>query len=250
MVKHVISSLLLVASLSLYAQEDPKIDKKEWLSVSGEDKMIKKAIRQGDIYYRKGLYDAALQEYMKLYDIKDDYPPLNYKIAVSHLYGVNPKSALPYFDRTDPSVASDYYCLKGIALVYHQQYEEAKEAFQQYITSLPMEQAMKETDKINRFIAICDFSTIAVQDSLPMFIINAGPNVNSYYDDYSAVELLSSSPALYFTSRRPKDNNKNIHTHSVFSERIFYSEEFVNGQASEAQELMRRGMLWAAEGKL
>jgi len=238
MVKNIFSALLLVAALPLYAQENPKINDTEF-SQFGENKSINQTIRQGDKYYKKGLYDAALTQYMRLYCVNDSHSPLNYKIAVSHLYGINPKNALEFFNRTDPEVASDYYCMSGIALVYRQRYEEAKEAFHRYAETLPpkQKQAIALNDKINRFIAICDFSAMAVQDSLPVFIINAGPQVNSYYDDYSAVELLSPSPALYFTSRRPKDSNAaDIESYSVFSENILYSREFVNGKASEARE--------------
>ncbi|MDR1673382.1 MAG: OmpA family protein [Bacteroidales bacterium] len=238
MVKNIIPALLLVICVSLHAQENPKIDKKELLSLSDDGKEIKKAVKQGDSYYKNGLYDAALQHYMKLYRITDEYSPLNYKIGVSHLYGVQPKNALSFFNRTYPDVAFDYYCLKGIALIYNQQYKEAKETFYQYMETLSPKRAKKETDKITRFIAICDFSAKAVEDSLPAYVINAGPEVNSYYDDYSAVELLSPSlpPSLYFTSRRPEDDDLNFADHSVYPERILFSSEFVNGKANEAKE--------------
>ena len=236
MVKSIISTLLIVIGISLYAQENPALIRKEISTSSAEQKRIKQAIRLGDKYYKDGLYDAALQQYMKLYGIKNDYSPLNYKIAVSHLYGVNPKSALEYFDRANPEVAPDYYCLKGIALIYQKQYDEAKTTFKQYIESLPVKKAKREKAKVDRFVAISDFSAKAVQDSLPVFILNAGPMVNSYYDDYSAVELLSPSPSLYFTTRRPKNDDADIASHSVFNERVLYSPEFKNAQASEAQE--------------
>ena len=236
--KNIISLLLLVVTLSTYAQENPRIDKKEFLWSSGgiKQKTIKKAIKYGDAYYRGGLYDAALQQYMKLYTIKDDDSPLNYKIAVSNLYGVNPKNALAYFERASPDVATDYYCLKGIAYIYQQQYDDAKISFRQYTELLPEKQAEKMMDKIKRFVAICNFSSTAVQDSLPVFIVNAGPKVNSYYDDYSAVELLLPEPALYFTSRRPYDDNRTIDAHSVYPERILYSPEYENGVASAAMD--------------
>ena len=237
MLKNIISALFLAATLSVYAQENPKIDKKEFLSLSsGEQKTIRKAVSNGDVCYNYGLYDAALQQYMRLYGIKNDYSPLNYKIAVSNLYGINPKNALYYFERASADVAADYYCLKGIALIYNQRYDEAKAAFRQYTESLPPKEAPKMENKIKRFLAICDFAATAVQDSLPVFIINAGPNVNSYYDDYSAVELLSPSSALYFTSRRPHDNNMNIASNSVFAERILYSPEYADGQALGAKD--------------
>ena len=242
MVKNIISSLLLVVTLTMYAQENPKIDKKEFLSLAGaqKQKTVRKAIKHGDDYYKEGLYDAALQQYMKLYGIKTDDSPLNYKIAVSNLYGVNPKNALAYFERTSPDIAADYHCLKGIAFVYQQKYDEAKIEFRQYTESLPEKQATKEMDKIKRFVAICNFSSTAVEDSLPVFIINAGPKVNSYYDDYHAVEfpsvLSSDPPSLYFTSRRPIDDNKTIASFSVYPERVLYSSEFKDGIASAAKD--------------
>ena len=234
MVKNIIIALFLITSISLCAQENPKLNLADFYSFSDEHGKIKNSIRKGDSYYKDGMYDAALQEYMNLYSIRDDYSPLNYKIAVSHLFDVNPKEALAYFNRTGSDVASDYYYLKGIALIYHRQYDEAKMTFLQYAESLPPKQANKMTAKINRLIEICDFSAIAYQDSLPVFIINAGPDVNSFYDDYSAVELLTPSPSLYFTSRRPKSNKSNLTSKNAFLERILYSETFVDGEASEA----------------
>jgi len=236
MVKNIIFALLLMVTFSLYAQENPKIDKKDFYSLSEERSKINNAIKKGDSFYKDGKYDAALQQYMKLYNIKNDYSPLNYKIAVSHLFGVNPKSALEFILQANSGVASDYYCMKGIALIYHHQYDEALKAFVQYNESLPSKKARKMMDRIKRFYAICDFSATAYQDSLPVFIINAGPEVNSYYDDYSAVELLMPAPSLYFTSRRPK-NKVSIASSSVFPERLLYSEKFENGEASEAKNV-------------
>ena len=191
MIRKIIPFLLLIAGLSLYAQENPKIDRKELSSLSGEQKKIKKMIKQGDSYFKNKRYDAALEQYMELYSIRDDYSPLNYKIAVSQLYGTNPKNALPYFDRINSGVAIDYYFQKGIALIYHYRYGDAREAFQLYTDSLPVKRHKKFTARMQRLNAICDFSEKAMQqDTLPIYIINAGPNVNSCYDDYSAVELL------------------------------------------------------------
>jgi outer membrane protein OmpA-like peptidoglycan-associated protein len=85
-------------------------------------------------------------------------------------------------------------------------------------------------------MAICDFSAAAVQDSLPVFVVNAGPLVNSYYDDYSAIEMMHPTQSLYFTSRRPKDGEANMASHDVFRERILVSSDYSAGQASEARE--------------
>jgi len=237
MVKNIIISLFLMVTFSLNAQENPKMNKKDFYSLSKERSKINYAIKKGDSYYKDGMYEAALHQYMKLFEIRNDYSPLNYKIGVSHLFGVNPKNALEFFHLANSDVTSDYYCKKGIALIYHQRYDEALMAFVQYNESLPPRQARKKMDKIKRFYAICDFSATAYQDSLPVFIINAGPNVNSPFDDYSAAELLTPVPALYFTSRRPKKNNLSATLYSAFPERILYSEKNAEGEALEAKNV-------------
>lgn len=226
----------------MYSQDNPKIDGDVIMSLAEDTRAVKSALKQGDKYYRKGLYDAALPYYMRLYRISEDHSPLNYKIGVSNLYGINPKNALAYFDRSDPEVAADYYCQKGIALIYRNRYGEAKEAFNLYLESLTPREQKKVTDKIRRFIAICDFSETALRDSVPVFIENAGPNINSFYDEYSAVETLYPSSRLFFTTRRPKDNDLDLTDDpSEYRERILYSSEFINGKASEAQPVSDMG---------
>ena len=235
MIKKIIPFLLLIVGLSLYAQENPKIDRKALSSSSGELRKIKKVIKQGDVYFKAGRFNAALEQYMTLYSVRDDYSPLNYKIAVSHLYGRYPENALSILERTDPNVTIDYYYQKGIALIYHQRYAEAKKAFQQYLDPLPVKRARRFIERMQRLNEICDFSEKAIRDSIPVFIVNAGANVNSIYDDYSAVELLSPKPGLYFTSRRPKENQRNMGSYAFFPERMLFSSEFEDGVANEAK---------------
>ncbi|MDR1667918.1 MAG: OmpA family protein [Bacteroidales bacterium] len=242
MIKKTVFFVCLLAGATAYPQDNPGIDGDEIMSLAEDTRAVKIALKQGDKYYRKGLYDAALLHYMRLYAILKDHSPLNYKIGVSHLYGINPKKALDYFDRSDPGITSDYYCQKGIALVYRHRYAEAKEAFRLYLETLTPRQLKKVEGKINRFIATCDFSEAALRDSVPVFIENLGPNINSFYDDYSAAEVSYPSSRLFFTSRRPKDGEMDITDLSDYKERILYSSEFAGGKASEAQPVSDVGL--------
>ncbi|MDR1153088.1 MAG: OmpA family protein [Bacteroidales bacterium] len=234
--KKIVFLVCLLSSATVYSQDNPDINGDEIMSLAEDTKAVKNALKQGDRYYRKGLYDAALSHYMRLYGIIKDHSPLNYKIGVSHLYGIRPKSALEYFDRSDPNVAADYYFQKGIALVYQSRYAEAKDAFSLYLETLTPRQLKKEEDKINRFMATCDFSEAAMRDSVPVFIENLGPGINSFYDDYSAVEVTG---RLFFTSRRPKDGEMDVADLSDYRERILFSTEYAGGKASEAQPVSR-----------
>jgi outer membrane protein OmpA-like peptidoglycan-associated protein len=226
--------MCLLLGASVYSQDNPKINGEEIMSLAEDTKAVKSALKQGDKYYKQGLYDAALPHYMKLYHILKDHSPLNYKIGVSNLYGINPGNALVYLDESDPDVTADYYCQKGIALVYRNRYGEAKEAFNRYMETLIPRRQKRMSGKINRFLAICDFSEAAMRDSVPVFIENMGPNINSFYDDYSAIEVQHPSNMLFFTSRRPEDGDFDLTDRSDRKEHIWKSPEFANGQASEA----------------
>ena len=227
--------IVLFSVIFTYSQENPKIDKKEFLSRTIAAKEVTKNLKAGDEYYNDGLYDAALSYYLKLYAILDSHSPLNYKIGVSCLNGTNPKDALYFLRNADTDVAVDYQLQLGMAYLYRNMYREAKASFNAYLNSLPKKGQKKMTAKINQLFEVCDFSEKAYRDSVPVFIINLGPNVNSYYDDYSPVEYyMNSKPYLYFTTRRPKYDITTYTDPKKFKERIFYSSVLQSGLYSEA----------------
>jgi len=227
--------LFLFSLIFTYSQENPKIDKKEFLSRTIASKEVVKNLKAGDKYYNDGLYDAALSYYLKLYAILDTHSPLNYKIGVSCLNGTNPKDAYYFLRNTDNGVTLDYQLQLGMAYLYRNMYKEAKASFNAYLNSLPKKGQKKMTARINQLFEVCDFSEKAYRDSVPVFIVNLGPNVNSYYDDYSPVEYyMNSQPYLYFTTRRPKYDLTTFTDPNKFKERIFYSSVLPSGQYSEA----------------
>jgi outer membrane protein OmpA-like peptidoglycan-associated protein len=236
--KKMLFLLCLLSGATVYSQDNPVISRDAMMSPAEDAKAVKAALKQGDKYYGKGLYDAALSHYMRLYGIVGDHSPLNYRIGVCHLYGIHPGSALDYFEQCSPDVTPDYYLQKGIALVYRNRYAEAKEAFSLYLETLAPRRLKKEEGRISRFMATCDFSEAALRDSVPVFIENLGPGVNSFYDDYSAVETTFPDSRLFFTSRRPKDGEMDITDNlSSYRERILFSPEYASGKAGEAQSV-------------
>ena len=224
-----ITLIFIMFTLGIYSQENPKIDRKELIPRADSKKEVNKNLKKGNQYYASGIYDAALTHYLKLYDINDLHSPLNYRIGVSYLNGTNPKNALRYFIDMNPAIVSDYEYQIGIAYLYNLKYSEAKESFTQYLNLLPKGKQKKMSAHIKHLMEVCDFSQEAVNDSVPVFIINMGPYVNSYYDEYSSVEFASN---LYFTSRRPKRDVQEITGHSDFKERIFKAPLFLTSTST------------------
>jgi len=209
---------------SVYSQENPKIDKKVLFSRTGKTKEVQECLKDGEHYYKNRLYDASLSQYLKLYSYWDSHSPLNYKIGVSCLNGSRPEDAMNYFLNANVDVAKDYRFQLGRAYLFNHKYDEAKEEFIMYYQSLKPRQQKKMKGTIDQWKEVCDFSEKAYRDSVPVFIINMGPNVNSYYDDYSPVEYyFNNNPHLYFTSRRPKYDISKPTNQDKFKERVFYS---------------------------
>lgn len=225
-------------SIPAFSQENPVIDKKHIVFKTGNKKIAAGNLKRGDYYYSKKIYDEALSYYLKLYQYTQNHSPLNYKIGVSSLYGTNPKKALDYFLITTPETASDYYYQLGKAYQQSFMYTHAKEAFKTYILALPLSQQIRVADEIRQLTRECEFAGNAIRDSIPVFIINMGPNINSYYDDYAAVQLIKDS-LIFFTSRRPNKDLQKGAGPSEFKERIFYTTWNGDDNPSEAIEVAK-----------
>lgn len=231
---HVLLLFLSLFTVYVWSQESPKIDKESLIRIVGNERIAKGNLKRGDYFYKKQVYDEALNYYMKLFHFTDSLSSLNYKIGVSSLYGTNPKKALKYFLITDPKTTIDYNYQLGKALQQNLLYKEAKEAYVKYIMAISLSKQKRMTDEIKQLISECEFAEQAVKDSVPVFIINLGPTVNSFYDDYAAVEL-HQEKKIYFTTRRPKRDLQKVEKPSAFKERIFEA-SWIDGKAAEAIE--------------
>ncbi|MDR2928191.1 MAG: OmpA family protein [Cytophagaceae bacterium] len=244
--------ICLLLAMQGYAQEKPRIDKKEVLSRGNMRKAEKRNLRRGNRYYRDGFYDAALSNYTKLYGVTTTHSPLNYRLGVSSLNGTSPSEALDYLNHAKPEVAGDYYYQLGLALLNNHRYAEAKDAFDKYYQSLPKGKQRRLLGTVNRMKAVCDFSEQAYRDSVPVFVNNMGPNVNSYYDEYSPAELeLKGEHRLYFTTRRPAKDVSELTGHAPYRERIFSAPlnmgtSITAGEAEQADGLKSRKHLSVA----
>lgn len=203
------------------AQENPRIDTKTFFS--SEEGMVsaKKNFKIAEKYYKKGrgTFDEAQKHYLKVYQYNSNSHALNYKIAACYLWTSNKKASLEYFLKSSPEVSKDYYIGLGRAYQYNLMFDEAKDAYSKYLNSLrPWEQrdAKKLTDQL---IGECDAGQEILQDSVSAFIINMGPIVNTYYDEYGAV-LNPDESKLFFSSKRPVTEPSKRVSRFKFKERI------------------------------
>jgi len=217
--------LILMVSVSSIAQKNPTINKSRIFELADNKDKAQKEFSNAEKYYKKGegTYDEALKYYLRLYEYCNDDAALNYKIGACYLGASNKKAALNYLLQSDASIAKDYYYLLGKAYQYNYQYSEASGAFEKYYELLKHGNSKSNQKQLMQLKRECVFGQSALQDSVPVFIYNLGPVVNTYYDDYGAVYVPKDS-TFYYTSRRPDEEPFHRVSRFKHNEKILYSE--------------------------
>ncbi len=236
-------TLLLLSCFYLFAfsQKNPKIEKAEILKNAENIKKSAKDFSMAEKYYRKGIYDEAYKYYSQLYVYAPNLSALNYKTAICCLYGTRPKMALKYMEEAYDYVAKDYYYQLGKAYQYNMNYDSAKVSFSRYQGGLKWYNRKGFNKQIKQLNSECDFGSTALADTLPIFIINLGPVINSWFDDYNAVistpaENQLGDTTVFFTSRRPKFESDKIVNRYRYKERIFATVNCINRPAEDVSE--------------
>ncbi len=233
-------SAMVVISMSSFAQKNPKIDKANVVSLAADENKAAKEYSNAEKYYRmgEGTYDEALKYYLRLYEYCNNDKALNYKIGACYLGASNKKAALTYLLQSEPSVAKDYYYLLGRAYQYNYKYTEARESFEKYFE---LQNHWNRKAKLARLVQQkkeCNFGQTALKDSVPVFITNMGPVLNTYYDDYGAF-FLEKDSTFYYTSRRPHREPSRRVSRYKFNEKILYSEGSWENDPEEANLLRK-----------
>jgi outer membrane protein OmpA-like peptidoglycan-associated protein len=220
----------------LLSQENPKVDVNQVLSdVPDADlEYYLDKLSRGERFYRSGYYEGSFRAFYELYKENPNVASLNYKLGVSALFGKEPGRAAEFLMESLPSVASDYYLLLGYAHRTRLDYSRAREAFEQYNNTLSSWKQTQFRPVLNQLLSECEFGRSNAADSVPAFVINMGPAVNSYYDEYAAVED-SRHERIFFVTRRP-DHLPDIPVgREAFEERVLES-SYIQGIASEGVE--------------
>lgn len=240
----VVFAIVVISGVSSVAQENPKIDINSFFSNSEDYDSGNKYFKTAEKYYRKGkgTYDEALKYYLKLYRYNENSHALNYKIGICYLLSSDRGESLNYLLKSSPETAKDYYLVLGKAYQYNRNYLEAKEAYLDYLNSLKKWQQKEQTPQIDQFIAECNYSARLTKDSSDVFIINLGPLINTYYDEYAAY-LPPNDSNIYLTSTRPKSEPRKRVSRYKFKESIYAADNCIYEPAqwvSGVKELNKR----------
>ncbi len=225
--------ILLLGSVTINAQEIPKIKKSEFKIINTGFKDAWKAVRQGNKYYEagQGTYRDARKHYLKAYRYNPNNAELNYMIGICYIFSDDKFESIKYLKKSfkiKPNVTPDIRYMLGRAYHLVLDFDNAILEYTEYKNNLPPKILVLQSGLINQLMAQCRNGIELKNDPVRVVISNLGKNINSEYDDYNSV-ISRDESLMYFTSRRMMDEkSKRNPADNKFYEDIYYSEKKIN----------------------
>lgn len=194
-------------------------------------------------------YTAALYYYNKLDSLLPYTPEIYFEKGACYLNLRQPRIALPYlqFAKEKELNYEELYYFLGKAYHENHYFDEAIEAYKQYIKDLSIDTANVDSLAIKeayRNIEVCNFAKEIVSDTVPVEIENIGEHINTQFDEYVPI-VSADQQVMYFTSRRPTMHNdklsrdgkhyEDIHVTSIDSTGKWSSARTVRHPVNEAE---------------
>ncbi len=212
--------------VNIFAQSNPKIQKREFLIYKQGKSKAWRNVRYGNYFYEKGTigdYLQALKYYKKAYQYNPNNPELNYKIGICYLKTLFKARALDYLQKvmdTTPNLTPDLLFYYAAALQYNYKFKQAIKYFNDF-----KKRQLYKTDARYKFftdkrIEECKNGIELIKDTLPIVIRDLS-TINSSYDDYGPV-VTADGEKMYFTSRRPNGYNLTDQEGQYFDD-IYYT---------------------------
>lgn len=209
-----ITGCLLVFSQAM-AQTDTPFDKGLFKDDKDGFKTATKNIEEGNLYFNAmpfPNYGAALSFFEKANNFNPNSAELNHKIGICYLntsFRTKSLAFLEHANKLNPTIHPELKFHLGASLQLHSRWEEAIKNYNEFITqnaaskSVNPELLQDAKKRINE----CKSGKELQKKPVRVFIDNMGAEINSQYPEYCMI-MNADGSEIYFTSRRPTDNNK------------------------------------------
>lgn len=215
-------------------------------AIAQEDEGTRAAFVEGSQLMEEFNYTGALPIWLGLLEKNPDNANLNYKAGFSYLKLTRErKKALPYLKKAITNTTANYdpfapaetaapieaYYYLGEA--YHLNYEmdKAIEYYKEFKSQISDKHEFYK--KVDLQIEASERAKQAVANKLDVDVKNLGPEVNSEYKEHAPVISVDES-ALYFTSRRVRDDSSNLYIKDAF-DGMHYEDIYVSYREEDGQ---------------
>jgi len=228
---------IFLIGFSAYSQNNKEFELKNFKSEEDFDKAIK-FLYTGDDYYEDGIdaYDKALEYFLKASELNPDNADLNFKMGICYYYTNNHFESLNYYNKAiqlDSNVSEIILYRIAQGHQFRLKFDKAIEYYSEFIsnyTKKDRDMWISETDKR---IEECNEGKQLIENFVGGLVVNIA-NVNSKYIDHSPL-ITADESTMYFTSRRPNNNNDDVDENGRLFEDIYFAKKNADGiwQAAE-----------------
>jgi len=226
----------------LIAQQNIEFEKSNFPDNKKELKQALKDISAADQFLNSQYpeYKSALDLYLKANNLNPNNANLNFKIGYCYLKTNKIDNSIKHLEKSKNLKTNIDSINFIIAQAYHISYEfdRAIDLFKSYKNSLSPEMAKKMDKRIDKFISECETGKELYNNPVRVFIDNIGPKINTKYPEYGP-KISADGSEMYFTSRRPTENDDVNAPLESYLENIFKSER-KNGEWQSAVKMDKR----------
>jgi len=212
------------------AQERIYIDKKEFKQTEDGFKQAWSHIKSANFLFyqhREGSYQKAIDYYMKALVYNPENAELNLLIGICYLRSWPKEMAMTHIEKAvdmKPDIHSKEQFLLGRAYHFAGEFNRAIGAYETYLEEIPQSKKENYSKIVKKYLEECENALEIKKKNVRALIDNAGPTINSKYDDYNPV-LSADGSVMVYTSRRGEENDlKSLVDHKFFED-IFESKK-------------------------
>ena len=178
-------------------------------------------------------YNQLVAQYEAATQFDPNHLRANYMTGDLYLRTVTKSKATPYLVKAyqlDPNYKFNLLYMIGLGYHYSYKFDDAVKYYEQYLSKLGKNSGYRGADFtareiVERKIFECGVGKKLKANPEEVEIANAGPSINSEYDDYAPV-LSSNADMIIFTSRRRDGNvNQNVANDNFPHEDVFVSKK-------------------------
>ena len=178
-------------------------------------------------------YDVLASQYESATQLDPNHLRANYMTGDLYLRTVTKSKATPYLVKAyklDPNYRFNLLYMIGLGYHYSYKFDDAVRYYEQYLAKLSQNSGYRGQDFttreiVERKIYECGVGKKLKANPEEVEITNAGPSINSEYDDYAPV-LSANADMIIFTSRRREGNvNQNVSNDNLPHEDVFVSKK-------------------------
>jgi hypothetical protein len=184
-----------------------------------------------EAYFNLRIILVANEQYKMAAEIAPENIEANYMAGRTSLQTYKKADAIKYLLKVyeiDSTYKRDVLYMIGQGYQYGFEFENAITYYQKYLNSINQSDAMAYGENAQRRIKECRIALEYVKSPRDYIIENAGPEINSEWDDFAPVVTRDNSYMAFTTRRQLGNSNEDVFDDMLYYEDVFYTRKLNN----------------------